>query len=67
MDITSMTMKYMVNQETYLPTGTDLNMVMNMEQEGQKMKMDMKMTSTFSNHNNVKNIEVPQEVLDSAK
>ncbi|CAH1203467.1 DUF6612 family protein [Paenibacillus sp. JJ-223] len=67
MDITSMTMKYMVNQETYLPTGTDLNMVMNMEQEGQKMKMDMKMTSTFSNHNTVENIEVPQEVLDSAK
>lgn len=40
---------------------------MNMEQEGQKMTMDMKMNSTFSNHNNVENIEVPQEMLDSAK
>ncbi len=67
MNITSMQMKYMVNKETYLPVGTDVNMVMEMEQEGQKMTMDMKMTSTFSNHNQVEEIEIPQEALDSAK
>lgn len=67
MNITSMQMKYMVNKETYLPVGTDVNMVMEMEQEGQKITMDMKMTSTFSNHNQVEEIEIPQEALDSAK
>ncbi|MGF9697697.1 DUF6612 family protein [Paenibacillus sp. MABNR03] len=67
MNITSMQMKYMVNKESYLPVGTDVNMVMEMEQEGQKITMDMKMTSTFSNHNQVEAIEIPQEALDSAK
>jgi len=57
----------MVNKETYLPVGTDVNMVMEMEQEGQKITMNMKMTSTFSNHNQVEAIEIPQEALDSAK
>ncbi|NUU78677.1 DUF6612 family protein [Paenibacillus xylanilyticus] len=67
MNITSMQMKYMVNKESYLPVGTDVNMVMEMEQKGQKITMDMKMTSTFSNHNQVEAIEIPQEALDSAK
>ncbi|MDR9744256.1 DUF6612 family protein [Paenibacillus taichungensis] len=67
MNITSMKMKYMINKETYLPASTDVNMVMDMEQEGQKISMDMKMTSTFSNHNGVKEIKIPQEALDSAK
>ncbi|MFS0870527.1 DUF6612 family protein [Paenibacillus xylanilyticus] len=67
MNITSMQMKYMVNKESYLPVGTDVNMVMEMEQEGQKVTMDMKMTSSFSNHNQVEAIEIPQEALDSTK
>jgi hypothetical protein len=67
MNITSMKMKYMINKETYLPASTDVNMVMEMEQEGQKISMDMKMTSTFSNHNGVEEIKIPQEALDSAK
>ena len=67
MNITSMKMKYMINKETYLPAGTDVNMVMEMEQNGQKMTMDMKMNSTFSNHDQVEEIKIPQEALDSAK
>ncbi|WP_340400956.1 DUF6612 family protein [Paenibacillus sp. FSL H8-0079] len=67
MNITSMKMKYMINKETYLPASTDVNMVMEMEQNGQKMTMDMKMTSTFSNHDQVEEIKIPQEALDSAK
>lgn len=67
MNITSMKMKYMINKETYLPTGTDVTMVMEMEQNGQKMTMDMKMNSTFSNQDQVEEIKIPQEALDSAK
>ncbi|MDT9721230.1 hypothetical protein QVE09_20205 [Paenibacillus sp. ClWae2A] len=67
MNITSMKMKYMINKETYLPASTDVTMVMEMEQNGQKMTMDMKMTSTFSNQDQVEEIEIPQEALDSAK
>ncbi|WP_339240395.1 DUF6612 family protein [Paenibacillus sp. FSL R5-0517] len=67
MNITSMKMKYMINKETYLPAGTDVAMVMEMEQNEQKMTMDMKMTSTFSNHDQVEEIKIPQEALDSAK
>lgn len=67
MNITSMKMKYMVNKETYLPAATDVTMVMEMEQNGQKVTMDMKMNSTFSNHDQVEEIKVPQEALDSAK
>jgi len=67
MNITSMKMKYMINKETYLPASTDVTMVMEMEQNGQKMTMDMKMNSTFSNHDQVEEIKIPQEALDSAK
>ncbi|MGN7411490.1 DUF6612 family protein [Paenibacillus sp. SAF-068] len=67
MNITSMKMKYMINKETYLPASTDVAMVMEMEQNGQKMTMDMKMNSTFSNHDQVEEIKIPQEALDSAK
>ncbi|MFC7677956.1 DUF6612 family protein [Paenibacillus sp. GCM10028914] len=66
MDIKSMKIIYGVNKETYLPTDSNVDMVMSMEQEGQTISFDMKMKSKYSKHNEIDKIEVPQEALDSA-
>jgi len=42
-------------------------MMMEMEQNNQKMTMNMKMDTSFSNHDKVAEIKIPQEALDSAK
>lgn len=67
MNIKSMKMKYLINKETSLLEKMDVAMVMEMEQNSQKMTMDMKMDTTFSNHDKVAEIKIPQEALDSAK
>ncbi|MCK6074806.1 DUF6612 family protein [Paenibacillus silvae] len=67
MNIKSMKMKYWINKETSLLEKMDVAMVMEMEQSGQKMTMDMKMDTSFSNHDKVAEIKVPQEALDAAK
>ncbi|UNK18823.1 hypothetical protein MNQ98_01880 [Paenibacillus sp. N3/727] len=66
MNIKSMKITIGMNKDTYFPTKTDMNMVMEMEQEGQKVSLEMEMTSGLSKHNEVDKIEVPQEALDSA-
>ena len=67
MNIKSMKMKYLINKETSLLEKMDVAMVMEMEQNNQKMTMDMKMDTSFSNHDKVAEIKIPQEALDSAK
>ncbi len=67
MNIKSMKMKYLINKETSLMEKIDVEMVMEMEQNNQKMTMDMKMDTSFSNHDKVAEIKIPQEALDSAK
>ena len=66
MNIKSMKIVYGVNKETYLPTVTDVNMVMDMEEEGQSITISMVVTGMISKHNEIEKIEVPQEALDSA-
>lgn len=65
MNIKSMKVIFGVNKTTYLPTKTDMDMVMEMEQDGQKISLEMAMKSTISKHNEVKKIEVPAEALGS--
>jgi len=65
MNIKSMKITSGVNKETFLPTRSDVNMVMEMEQEGQKISMDMVMTSTISKHNEISEIKVPEEALNA--
>lgn len=67
MDIKSMKIVYGVKKDTYLPTKSDVDMVMSMDQEGQSISLDMKMKSTYSKHNEIDKIEVPKEALDGAK
>ncbi|MEQ7052778.1 DUF6612 family protein [Paenibacillus alvei] len=67
MKINSIKMKFGVNKESYQPTISDIDMSMEAEEQGQKVELKMVMTSTFSKHNEIGEIKVPQEVLDSAK
>lgn len=67
MNIKNIKLTYAVNKDTYLPTKSDVDMVMEMAQDGQGISMDMKMDSKISNHNKVAPIQVPQEALDSAQ
>ncbi|UHA73666.1 DUF6612 family protein [Paenibacillus sp. 481] len=65
MNIKSIKMSYAVNKATFLPTKSDVNMVMDMEQDGQNVTLDMVITGAFSKHNEVGEIKVPQEALNA--
>ncbi|WP_054956267.1 DUF6612 family protein [Paenibacillus dakarensis] len=67
MDIKSMKIMYGVKKDTYLPTKSDVDMVLSTKQDGQSLTIDMKMKSEYTKHNEIDKIEVPQEALDSAK
>ncbi|WP_019420894.1 DUF6612 family protein [Paenibacillus sp. OSY-SE] len=67
MNIQRIKISQRVNKETYLPTTSDVNMTMIMEQGDQTAFVDVVMSAAFSRHNEVGEIKVPQEVLDSAK
>ncbi|MGZ7443133.1 DUF6612 family protein [Paenibacillus sp. TH7-28] len=66
MNIKSIKITSAVNKETYLPTKSNVEMTMEMSQDGQSVSFDMKINSTISKHNEISEIKVPQEVLDSA-
>ncbi|MFD3260787.1 DUF6612 family protein [Paenibacillus lentus] len=55
-----------VNKETYLPTNSAVHMEMDMDIEGQSVSMIMVMKSTISKQNELEEIKVPQDVIDSA-
>lgn len=65
MEITSMTITYGMNKETYLPTTTDVSMVMNMGSEGQKVDLTMSINGTIGQHNEISGIEIPKEALNA--
>lgn len=66
MNITEMKMTTTVQKDTLYPVSSKVKLVMDMEQEGQKVAMDMDMDISFSKHNEITEIKVPQEALDSA-
>ncbi|GAA0133179.1 hypothetical protein YSY43_00190 [Paenibacillus sp. YSY-4.3] len=66
MDIKSIKISNAVNKETYLPTRTDVHLEMDMEVEGQSVSLIMIMKTEFSKHNELEDIKVPQDVIDSA-
>ncbi|CAK4869419.1 unnamed protein product [Aphanomyces euteiches] len=67
MNITSMSLKYIIDKKSSFPVKMDVALVMNMNQAEQKIAMEMKMESAFLNQNKVAEIKVPQEALDSTK
>ncbi|MGG6310884.1 DUF6612 family protein [Paenibacillus macerans] len=66
MNIKDIKITYAVNKETFFPTKSNIEMTLDMEAEGQSVSLEMKMNSTISKHNELAEIKVPQEVLDSA-
>lgn len=67
MNIKNIKISYAVNKETYLPTISKVDMMMDMDVEGQSVSLDMKVDSKFSNYDGVEKLEVPQEALNSAQ
>ncbi|MFM1654644.1 DUF6612 family protein [Brevibacillus sp. B_LB10_24] len=67
MNIKNIKVTYAVNKDSFLPVQSDIDMVMEMEEGGQKISMDIAMKSSFSKYNEVGEIKVPQEVVDSAQ
>lgn len=66
MNIKNIKISNAINKETYLPTKADVYMEMDMEVEGQSISMTMVMKSTISKQNELDEIKVPQEVIDTA-
>lgn len=66
MNITEMKMTTTVQKDTLYPVSSKVKLVMDMDQGGQKMAMDMDVDISFSKHNEITEIKVPQEALDSA-
>lgn len=67
MDIKSLDMNYKISKETYYPVDAAVVMEMDMEIENQKLSLVMDMTTKFTDYNNIDEIKVPQEAIDSAK
>ncbi|SYX81873.1 DUF6612 family protein [Paenibacillus alvei] len=67
MNVKTLTMTYGVNKDTYFPTKSDFTLVLEGEENGQKISISMKVTSTITKHNEVAEIKVPKDVIDSAQ
>ncbi|MEF2967685.1 DUF6612 family protein [Paenibacillus sp. M1] len=67
MNIESIKISNAFNKDTYLPTKSSVDIVMDMEAEGQKISLNMVMDTKYSKFNEVAEIEVPQEALDSVQ
>lgn len=65
MELKNMHIIYGIQKESFLPVTTDLDMVMLMEAEGEKVTLDMKMKSSYSKHNEISKIEVPEEAKNA--
>lgn len=56
-----------IDKESFLIESLDLDMTMNMKFAEESMMMEQKLESEYSEYNEVENIEVPQDVIDSAE
>ncbi|WP_046214904.1 DUF6612 family protein [Paenibacillus wulumuqiensis] len=67
MNIHDMDVTYMIDKATSNLTGAAVKMTMDMDQQGQKVNLVMDMDSTYSKYNEFDKIEVPADVVKSAK
>ena len=67
MDIKRLDMNYKISKETYYPVDVAVVMEMDTEIENQKLSLVMDMTTKFTGYNNIEEIKVPQEAIDSAQ
>lgn len=55
-----------IDKKTFYPTVLNLNMVMEMTAEGETVKIAQDMNGVYVKHNHLKEIVIPQEVLEGA-
>ncbi|MTH53918.1 hypothetical protein GKZ89_10925 [Bacillus mangrovi] len=65
--VTSLDMSYTLDKETFLQKTADVTLDMTASIEGQEVKMNQSMNGTFGQYNEIKDLAVPQEIMDSAK
>ncbi|MGD6858167.1 DUF6612 family protein [Bacillus infantis] len=56
----------LVDKETFYPSALNMDMTMEMAVEGQTVSLNQKIEGKYSDYNEVKEITIPQEVLDTA-
>ncbi|MET3576518.1 DUF6612 family protein [Bhargavaea ullalensis] len=66
MDVKDMSYEIHIDKKTYDMKAMNMKMSMTMEAEGEEMNIDMDMKSVYTNINGIENIEIPQDVIDSA-
>ncbi|SIT89045.1 DUF6612 family protein [Edaphobacillus lindanitolerans] len=66
MNISDMAYEIHIDKKTYDLKAMNMKMTMTMEAEGEEMTIAMDMKSVYTNINGIENIEVPQDVIDSA-
>ncbi len=65
MNIKSLTVKSLINKETFFTVESGMTMEAATEMEGTSMAFEMKMTTKQSKFNEVAEIKIPQEALDA--
>ncbi|MBY0122850.1 hypothetical protein H0173_13080 [Bacillus sp. S/N-304-OC-R1] len=58
--------EFVIDKESFYPVALEMTMDMEMTVEDQTISLNQKMNGKYSNHNNIKTITIPQEVIDSA-
>ncbi|MDQ0230305.1 DUF6612 family protein [Metabacillus malikii] len=66
MKINKMDYEIHIDKKTFYPTVLNLNMEMEMTAEGQTIKIAQDMKGQYVEHNHIKEIEIPQEVIEGA-
>ena len=59
-------MKYLSDKKTFYTNAFNMKMDMTMKVEGEEIQIDQKVNADISKINEIKNIKIPQEVIDNA-
>ncbi|QQK81377.1 hypothetical protein HUG20_16655 [Salicibibacter cibi] len=66
MEINALDYVMHIDKETFYQDELEMNMEMEMEEEGQTMELSQEMQGTFSDFDEIDEIEIPQEAIDDA-
>ncbi|QQK81392.1 hypothetical protein HUG20_16740 [Salicibibacter cibi] len=66
MDINALDYVMYIDKETFYQDEIEMNMEMEMEEGGQSMEMSQEMQGTFSDFDEIDDIDIPEEAIDEA-
>ncbi|MBP2243040.1 hypothetical protein J2Z40_003622 [Cytobacillus eiseniae] len=66
MNVNAVDYEILINKETFYPSALIMNMDMDMTIEGQTISLVQSMNGQYSSYNEIDEIVIPQEVIDSA-